>query len=75
MTEQIEEQQVDRKDLKIQALVEKISTLTAQYENQAADYRVEITLMSTENNRLENLVHELQEKGSAEDVLEDKKKK
>jgi uncharacterized protein YeeX (DUF496 family) len=37
---------MDRKDLKIQALLEKVSKLTTDYENQAADYRVEITMLS-----------------------------
>ena len=41
-----EENSVDLKDLKITALLEKISRLTAQYENQEADYRVEITVLS-----------------------------
>lgn len=38
----------DRKDLKIQALLEKITMLTTQYENQCADYRVEVTLLNDE---------------------------
>lgn len=41
---------LDRKDLKIQALLEKISSLTAQYENQVADLRVELTIVSEESN-------------------------
>lgn len=40
--------QVDRKDLKIQALLERVSSLTTQYENQAAEFRVEITVLSEE---------------------------
>ena len=36
--------ELDRKDLKIQALLEKISSLTTQYENQIADLRVELTI-------------------------------
>lgn len=36
----------DRKDLKIQALLEKVSNLTMNYENQVADLRVDLTLMS-----------------------------
>jgi hypothetical protein len=39
---------LDRKDLKIQALLEKISSLTTQYENQIADLRVELTLVADE---------------------------
>jgi uncharacterized protein YeeX (DUF496 family) len=42
------EEKMDRKDLKIQALLEKITQLTTQYENQAADYRVEITMLTQE---------------------------
>lgn len=33
-------------ELKVQALLEKISSLTANYENQVADLRVQLTLMS-----------------------------
>lgn len=44
----VQEQQVDRKDLKIQALLEKVSNMTAQYENQVADLRVELTVVSQE---------------------------
>lgn len=36
----------DRKDLKIQALLEKVSSLTTNYENQVADLRVEVTLLT-----------------------------
>lgn len=36
----------DRKDLKIQALLEKVSSLTTNYENQVADLRVEVTMLS-----------------------------
>jgi hypothetical protein len=35
---------LDRKDLKIQALLEKVATLTQQYENQVADLRVALTI-------------------------------
>ncbi len=48
----------DRKDLKIQALVEKIATLTAKYENDLADARVEITLMDNEINALRDELKE-----------------
>lgn len=43
-----QEQQIDRKDLKIQALLEKVSNMTAQYENQVADLRVELTIATQE---------------------------
>ena len=39
---------MDRKELKIQALLEKVSSLTTSYENQLADFRVEITILSQE---------------------------
>lgn len=39
-----EEQSIDRKDLKIQALLEKVASLTQSYENQVADLRVELTI-------------------------------
>lgn len=55
MTNQVQEQQADRKDLKIQALLEKISSMTAAYENQLADARVEITVLS---NHIESMVKE-----------------
>lgn len=35
---------LDRKDLKIQALLEKIASLTQNYENQVADLRVALTV-------------------------------
>lgn len=39
---------MDRKDLKIQALLEKISSLTTNYENQVAELRVDLTITSNE---------------------------
>ena len=45
-------QEVDRKDLKIQALLEKVSSLTTNYENTAADLRVELTITVNDNARL-----------------------
>ncbi|HUC20203.1 MAG TPA: hypothetical protein VMR98_01770 [Candidatus Polarisedimenticolaceae bacterium] len=44
----------DRKDLKIQALLEKVSSLTMNYENQVSDLRVEVTLLT-------DVLRELQE--------------
>lgn len=56
----------DRKDLKIQALLEKISSLTMHYENQIADLRVDLTISSQEVEELraaqEQDVEELDEK-------------
>jgi hypothetical protein len=53
-------QELDRKDLKVQALLEKISSLTTQYENQVADLRVELTVSELENQSLRKLVEELE---------------
>lgn len=39
---------MDRKDLKIQALLERVSSLTTDYENRIADLRVELTEVSNE---------------------------
>lgn len=39
-------------ELKAQALLERISSLTMQYENQIADLRVELTRVSEELNSL-----------------------
>lgn len=50
----------DRNTLKIQALLEKISNMTAQYENQAADMRVDFTLISQERDMLQARVKELE---------------
>jgi hypothetical protein len=55
------EQQVDQKDLKIQALLERVSNLTAQYENQIADYRVELTVVSTQLEQANAKIAELKE--------------
>lgn len=43
---------MDRNELKVQALLEKVSNLTTNYENQVADLRVDVTLLSQENNSL-----------------------
>lgn len=44
------EEKADRRDLKIQALLEKLS----QRENEVADLRVELTIMVQELDRLKN---------------------
>jgi uncharacterized protein YeeX (DUF496 family) len=44
---------MDRNELKIQALLEKISSLVSAYENQVADFRVELTLVSHERDQLQ----------------------
>lgn len=43
-----EEVKLDRKDLKIQALMERIAQLTAEYENKVAELRIEVTYLSAE---------------------------
>lgn len=40
---------LDRKDLKIQALLEKISNLTTTYEDQIANLRVDLTVTDSES--------------------------
>lgn len=39
---------MDRNALKVQALLEKISLITARYENELADARVDYTLLKAE---------------------------
>lgn len=58
---------LDRKDLKIQALLEKVSALTTQYENQVADLRVELTISENEREALEKQV-QASENGDSTDV-------
>lgn len=43
---------MDRNELKVQALLEKISNLTTNYENQIADMRVDYTLLSQDRDQL-----------------------
>lgn len=50
--------EVQKKDLKIQALLEKVSELTAEYENKCADYRVDLTLYAK---YLEQMQEELEQ--------------
>lgn len=58
---------LDRKDLKIQALLEKVSALTTQYENQVADLRVELTISENEREALEKKLQD-SESGDVYDV-------
>ena len=44
---------MDKNELKIQALLERVSSLTAQYENQVADLRVELTMVSQTRDQLQ----------------------
>lgn len=47
-----------KQELKIRALLEKISSLTTNYENQVADLRVELTLVTEQ---LEQLAQQMEE--------------
>jgi uncharacterized protein YeeX (DUF496 family) len=49
----------DRKDLKIQALLEKIGSLTTQYENQVAEMRVDLTLLSNDRDQLREQLNKM----------------
>lgn len=40
------ENQLDRKDLKVQALRERIAQLSVEHEDRASDLRVEVTLLN-----------------------------
>lgn len=57
----MEENVTDRKDLKIQALLEKVSNLTMNYENSMADLRVELTVVSQELQNAYQLLQEQQQ--------------
>lgn len=54
-------EQTDRRDLKIQALLEKISSLTANYENQIADLRVDFTISERDKEVLQEELNLLKE--------------
>lgn len=43
---------MDEKDLKIQALLERIAEITQQNEGKIADFRVQITVLANEVDRL-----------------------
>lgn len=52
---------MDRKDLKIEALLQRVSSLTTEYENRVADLRVELTLEAQERQDAQTRVAELEE--------------
>ena len=56
-TEELQER-LQRSEWKNQALLEKISSLTTNYENQVADLRVEVTLLS---NKLQGVLAQMRE--------------
>ena len=57
---------LDKNQLKVQALLEKVSSLTMNYENQLADARVELTIVSQERDELLRRLEEV-----AQDVAQD----
>lgn len=63
----------DRKDLKIQALLEKVSELTTNYENKIADLRVEITVkdqdLKNSQTQIESLRVALEQKEAEVEVV------
>lgn len=66
---------MDRNELKVQALLEKISSLTTGYENQIADLRVEITMLAENlqqtQNELSRVVTEGQDEVPSEEAPAD----
>lgn len=64
-----------RLELKNQALLEKVSSLTTNYENQIADLRVECTLLAQELQRTEqelaSVVERLNKEGQNEVLPEE----
>lgn len=60
-------EQFDRKELKIQALLEKVSSLTAQYENQVADLRVELTVSEVEKQQAQQELESLKAQGKVDE--------
>lgn len=51
---------MDEKDLKINALLERVAQLTQEYENKVADYRVALTQQSQNIESLQQKVQELE---------------
>lgn len=58
---------MDKNELKVQALLEKISNMTAQYENQIADLRVALTISEMEREQLEAANRDKEENAKKED--------
>ena len=56
----MDKMEYDRKDLKIQALLEKVRDLTVVHENEKADLRVEVTLLREEIRQLNEKVGTLE---------------
>lgn len=55
---------MDEKDLKIQALLERMGEMTQQHEDRVADLRVQITILSNQVNTLN------ERQAGAEETLE-----
>lgn len=53
---------MNKAELKNQALLEKISQLTTNYENQAAEYRVEVTILNQQVKELQEENNQLKAK-------------
>lgn len=52
---------MNREELKNRALLERISTLTTSYENQDAERRIDITVLTQQKEEAEKRVTELEE--------------
>lgn len=61
---------MDRKDMKIEALKQRLAEITVQYEDRDADRRIEITEMAQKIKELEDALIELQE-AKPDEVKED----
>lgn len=62
---------MDRNELKIQALLERISNLTANYENQVAELRVDLTLVTRDKEQLQEQFNSLQNDTEQPDVAQE----
>jgi len=62
---------MDRNELKVKALLERVSVLTSQYENQDADRRVEITVLTQQVQDLQREVENLRNANVPEAEFED----
>lgn len=53
-------EELEDANLKAQALLERVSALTSEYENKVADLRVAVTRLNNENERNKQIVADLQ---------------
>lgn len=63
--------ELDRKDLKIEALRQKVAKIVTDYEDKEADLRVEVTLLANERDQLQSRVNELEAQLVPTEVQED----